>query len=1166
MRWAKRYGFQTDGLFTIVLLGCCMGLMMLVSCRPDPSDVALKSNELIQIAPGASEHRQLAGGASEVFGIAINKDQLLRFSIDKGDLLLSTTLYGPTGVKLLEHVSQDFENVELSFPAQIAGTYTIELRSQESGPRQYELKVQPLTPVTVQNQKDSEARRAMAHGELLRAKSVAASFREATEQFDKATLIWTSIADFSGAAHAALKSGDIYFFLSEYQEASKRYQNAEAVAAKAGDWLAKAKALSQMGRTQSFLGNNDLAQKQLTEALNLFQQHEAGRNAIATNAYGEALTNLAEVSYSKGNFVKSLDQLESALKAFQNYRKGEARARLLMGQLTGSIGETGRAVAELTKARELYQSINDKNGEMLANTTLELAPSGAGNESPRIEVRRKAIEVFQSTGDRQSEATALNSLGSSYQSVEQYEIAINYYEEALKLSQAIGSVDGATATTLQLAITYFKNNKLDQALRYYELCLELARSVGNARDEAYALTGIAEIYAAKGLHKEAAAQYQKVLKFYELIGDLRGQAMALNGYGDSLLQLGQKQEALDVYNRALSFSEDVGERGILISALYDLARANLELGSPDTALPFIQRSLDIIEDLRANVESPEFRVSYFSGLQQHYELCINILMQLEKLKPGQGFAAKALAVSERGRARLLIELVTESRSNLRTGADPQLLEQERKLRGLLRVQAAYRIDLSLNRKDEAEIADAENKVAQLRADYQAVLAQLNRQQPRLFSLEHAPPLDLQRIQTELGASDTMLLEYSLGETSSYLWAVTSDSLKFYELPGRQSVEDAAREYYEALSARQETEGQTAKDYQDSVQAANKLLAEKAAHLSGILLGPLAGQLGTRRLLVVAEGALQYIPFDALPVPGANTLLLETNEVVVLPSFSTLIAIRGKQNRSTSTRKLVAVIADPVFSGNDARMQLNAKSLDKGQFSRLTHASEEADAISGVAPWATTLVAKGFAATRETAMSSDVGQYQIVHFATHAFEDTKHPELSSVVLTLVDPHGEQIDGVMPLHDIYSLDLSAELTVLSACQTALGKETRGEGLVGLTHGFMSAGSKSVVASLWKVDDRATAVLMAYFYEAMLKQGMSPAAALRSAKLKMMRDKNWSAPYYWAGFVVQGEYENRITVDQRTSLRFAFLLLFLVGLIAVGFFIFQKRKRRYSAPQSS
>ncbi|HXQ70585.1 MAG TPA: CHAT domain-containing tetratricopeptide repeat protein, partial [Pyrinomonadaceae bacterium] len=674
---------------------------------------------------------------------------------------------------------------------------------------------------------------------------------------------------------------------------------------------------------------------------------------------------------------------------------------------------------------------------------------------------------------------------------------------------------------------------------------------------------LAAIYASRGLHKLAAGLYQKTLKFYESSGDLRGQSLVLNAYGDSLLEQQKKQEALETYSRALEFSERVNDPGVVISTFYNVARAHLALGSPEAARPFIQKSISLIESLRANVASPEYRASYFSGVQENYELCIHVLMQLEKLKPGQGFGAEALAVSERARARLLVDLVSQARSTPRAGVANELLERERRLSESLRSQVEYRMTLSPNQK--AELAEVDDDLIELRVQYQALLVELSQQQPHLFSIEQAPSPDLQRIQNELRGSDTMLLEYSLGESSSYLWAVTSDSVKFYELPSAKTIEDAAREYYELVTTIQGTEEQVSKDYQSNIDAAHKLLSEKAAYLSRTLLGPLAGQLGTRRLLVVLDGALQYIPLDALPVSGATngTLLVDTNEVVVLPSMSTLIAIRAKQNRSRSTGKLVAVIADPVFSGSDARVQFNANSSATNQFNRLTHTSEEADAIGALAPWGTTLMVKGFDASRETAMSSDVAQYQIIHFATHAVPNEEHPELSSVVLTMVDRNGEKADGLMPLHDIYSLDLAAELTVLSACQTALGKNTKGEGLVGLTHGFMSAGSKSVVASLWKVDDRATAFLMANFYEAMLQQGMSPAAALRSAKLKMKQDKRWSEPYFWAGFVIQGEYENHIEVDHHSTL-FGLMLLVLLALVAAAVAIFQRR--RFSASHSS
>jgi CHAT domain-containing protein/tetratricopeptide (TPR) repeat protein len=1155
-----------SGTLSLMLLGFCMCLTMFAGCRSgtksSTSDAGLTSSEPIGIAPGTTSRRELIGGAKEVFSLSADPGQLLRFSIDKGDLLLATTVYGPTGVKLLEHVSQDFEIVELSFPCQLAGAYTIEIRSQESAqtPRQYELKVQPLTPVTELSLKDSEARQAMANAEVLRAKTLAASYREAAEQFDKAALIWTSNSDFANAARAALKSGDVYFLLSDYKESSKRSQYVEEIAEKSGDWLAKAKALSQMGLSQSYLGNNDVAQKQLNQALDLFKQHQADRDVIATNAYGEALTNLAEVSYSIGDFTRSKQQLENALKVFRNHRKGEARAHLVLGFITGSIGKVDTAAAELTKAEDLYRSINDKIGETRARLIPEEGES-QGNENRPSEMYFKAVDTFHSAGDRMDEATALNALGASYERLGQHRLAIIQYQTALQIYQDIGLAEAVSVSTLQIAMSYAADENFDQARAYYERCLTLTRSVGNVRDEMNALSGIAKVYAAQGLHKQAAELFPKVLKFYESIGDLRGRAMTLNDYGESLLQLEDKLSALDTYRRALPFSEHVGEPGVLIKTLYGLARARLELGFPEAALPFIQRSLNIIEDLRANVQSPEFRVSYFEGVQPHYELCIRVLMQLETLKPGQGFAAEAFRVSERGRARLLVDLVTESRSRIRTGVDAHLLERERRIRESIRLQAAYKVDLLSKKSDKAEIAEVDNNVVQLRAQYQEVMAELSRRQPRLFSIEQAPPLDLQRIQRELG-SDTMLLEYSLGETSSYVWAVTSDSFKFYELPAGKTIEDAVREYYQSVTARQGTGSQ---NYEASVTAADKLLEEKTTHLGQLLFGPVAGQFGNKRLLVVAEGALQYIPLDALRVPG-GPLLLETNEVVVLPSISTLMAIRDKINRSASPRKLVAVIADPVFSSSDGRVQTKTDLPEETKLNRLIHASEEADAITGVAPWGTTLVAKGFDATRETAMSSDFGQYQIVHFATHAFPDDKHPELSSVVLTLVNRDSQRADGLMPLPDIYSLDLSAELTVLSACQTALGKDIKGEGLVGLTHGFLSAGSNTVVASLWNVDDRATAIFMGHFYKAMLQEDMPPAAALRSAKLKMMRDKDWGAPYYWAGFVVQGEYRNHIAIDHQSSLRFGFMLLFLLGLIAAGLLILRKRNRRFSAPQSS
>jgi len=1053
------------------------------------------------------------------------------------------------------------------------------------------IKVQSTT-VTQTDPRDREARQLLARAEELRANWTAVALRQAIDHYEKAALLWTSISDLKKASEATLKAGDVYFLLSEYTQALKRYHDAEAVAQKSGDWLVQAKALSQMGRLQSYFGNNDLAQKQLTQSLDLFKRYESNRTVSATNAYGEALSNLAEVSYSKGDYLTASKQLDNALNAFQDDRKGEARVRLFKSYIAGSIGETDKALVEISRALELFREINDKSGEGLALTAMGLWHSSNQDHIPALEINKEALEIFHAIGDQHNEAIALNAIGQAYQNLNEYANALTFYKNALTLFENTRTLDAASGTTCAIASTHYLSGNLDQALASYERCLQLSRIVGKHRIEAYALEGIASIYGAQGRHRQAVKQYQDLERFFKSNGDLRGQAMALNGHGDLFLRLGEKQKALDVFGQAFSLSEKMGDRGILIATLYNLARANEALGLHETALSLIRKSFNLIEGIRANVASPDFRASYFSAVKRHYDLCIEILMQLHRLRPGEGFAAEAFSISEQGRARLLLDLLSESRPNMRAGAARDLVEKERTLRGLLRAQAEYQLNLSMSGKDSAELTDVADQIARLRSDYQTVQAQLREQNPRLFSFEQFAPVDLERIQKELQSSDTILLEYALGDDHSYLWAVTSNSSDSYILPARREIEDAAREFFKMITARQGSDDQSEKDYQANIAAADNRYSEKASNLSRMLLGPVIEKLGSRRIVVVTDGALQYIPFEALPtrfaqptgpVEASTSFLIATNEVVVLPSASTLIAIRSAQNHKGSPDKLIAIIADPVFSASDDRVpqqalrpaiaktaadqnldQAEQQTVKKLRLARLAHASEEADAISTAAPWGTTLVAKGFDASRETVMSPEVSRAQIVHFATHGFLDTEHPELSAIVLTMTDRNGAKTDGLMPLPDIYTLDLSAELIVLSACQTALGKDIKGEGLVGLTHSFMSAGAKSVVASLWKVDDRATAALMADFYEGMLQKGMTPAAALRSAKLKMMSRKQWSPPYYWAGFVLQGEYTNHITVDRYSWLRPGLILLFVMILIATALLVFQKRRRQIRPAQ--
>jgi len=316
------------------------------------------------------------------------------------------------------------------------------------------------------------------------------------------------------------------------------------------------------------------------------------------------------------------------------------------------------------------------------------------------------------------------------------------------------------------------------------------------------------------------------------------------------------------------------------------------------------------------------------------------------------------------------------------------------------------------------------------------------------------------------------------------------------------------------------------------------LGEALGQLAQVVLGPIAGELRQERLLVVADGALQYVPFGALPVQ--NLPLIVDHEIVNLPSASVLAALRRETEHRASPPKAVAVVADPVFRLNDERfpsslrlssvtprsgplgdVERSARDLGINGFDRLQFAGLEARSILQLVPPDQRLADLGFDADRRRVTDAELGRYRIVHFATHAVFDTLHPELSGIVLSLLDRNGRPQDGYLRAYEVYSLKLPVDLVVLSACRTALGPETRGEGLGVLTRGFMYAGAPRVVVSFWNVSDRGTAHLMELFYHGVLGQGLRPAAALRLAQKEMLRSREWSSPYYWAGFVLEGEW---------------------------------------------
>jgi CHAT domain-containing protein/Tfp pilus assembly protein PilF len=770
------------------------------------------------------------------------------------------------------------------------------------------------------------------------------------------------------------------------------------------------------------------------------------------------------------------------------------------------------------------------------------------------------------------EAITLTNIGAVYDSLGEMQKALEKFNEALPLERAVGDRVVEATTLNNIGQSYYSLGEMQKALEKYNESLSLTRAVGDRRGEAVTLTNIGRVYLSLGETQKALEKYNEALTLSREVGARRGEATTLNNIGRVYLSLGEMQKALDKFNEALSIRLAIGERREEAYTLLGIAQAEQKRGNLTQARRTIEQAVGLIESMRTDIASQELRSSYFASRHEFFESYIDVLMQMHKQNPAAALDAVAFEVSERARARSLLELLKEARADIRQGVDGSLLDRERSLRQLLNAKAAAQIAL-LNRKHTPAQAEAFAKeIASITTEYEELRAQIRARSPKYAALTQPQPLTLTEIQRKVLDPDTLLLEYSLGDNASYLFVVDQTSITSHQLPKRAEIEAATRRLRELLIAPQPQSGDTEAKYQARIKESRESYWPQAAVLSRMLLLPVAsqagqaGQLGRKRLLIVADGALQYIPFAALPVPSPGNNedrnsgtepqpLFVEHEIVNLPSASILATLRSETAGRKPAERSLAVLADPVFTDDDTRVRRNVskasakgkiRSADsdemdigfqqmsrsgretgvvgaEGGFGRLLSTRREAAAISALVPERERMQALDFEASRKTALRPELGQYRIVHFATHGMLNNIHPELSGIVLSLVDDDGKPQDGFLRLQDIYNLKLPAELVALSACETGLGKEIKGEGLVGLTRGFMYAGAPRIVASLWKVDDRATSELMKRFYQGMLgPEALRPAAALRQAQLSIWKQKQWRGPYYWAAFVLQGEWK--------------------------------------------
>lgn len=719
-----------------------------------------------------------------------------------------------------------------------------------------------------------------------------------------------------------------------------------------------------------------------------------------------------------------------------------------------------------------------------------------------------------------------------------------YHRRALAIATQLDPDSLTVADVLSnLAECVLQRGDRTRAEKFHKEALVIReKQLPRSLSSAYDLAGLGRIARMRGQLDKAEGYYGQALSIAEMIdAPDRDRASFLMGFAAVFRKKREFSKAEQLYRQALEIIEKADPDSIdRADTLAELASTLYEDHQIEMSAQLFREALDRAEDQALHLGGvEEDRPRYRAQHVRYYQEYMNVLVEL-------GEPQQAFELLENSHARTFLEMLSNSHVDIERGAPSALLARERELRGMLNHRAESRIQQGGNRGPSGQGADSNDDLGELLVEHQQIQAQIRESSPAYAALAHPVTLGLKTIQSLLDGN-TVLLEYSLGDERSYLWAVTDHSLTVHQLGKRADIEAVARRVYRLLTFpnRQDDNSSTS-----SQAIAEKAYAVAASKLSRLVLNPVAKLLQRKRVVIVSDGALQYIPFSALPTPGkgADALpLILDHEIVNLPSASILAELRRQAAGRPKAPKAVAILADPVFNPKDERLDpgavgrhsalpaysppgrdLTRSAQDIGltrdgkpYLSRLLYTRSEADAVMAVTPRGKGMAALDFEASRRTAMSRQLANYRIVHFATHGILDNKHPQLSGLVLSLVNEKGKPQDGFLKLQDVYNMRLPVDLVVLSGCETGLGEQINGEGLIGLTRGFMYAGATRVVASLWSVSDIATAGLMAEFYRAMEHDGMRPAAALRAAQIRMWNQRQWSFPYYWAAFQIQGDW---------------------------------------------
>ncbi len=879
----------------------------------------------------------------------------------------------------------------------------------------------------------------------------------------------------------------------------------------------------------------------------------------------------------RGKADQALGLLEQALKGFTaaSDQKGIAISEDALGDLYNRQGQYSVALDHYQKARSAYGSANDNY-----NANLMLAKVGEmyfrqGNVS---EARSAYSQMTVTKPDT-------SAVGTAKDAKKKADTGKSIFGKVRGLGSGTPSASTVTEASSVASDVKSEVDQTREAYRQFILYSIYELGLGRADYESNAYDG-AQTHFNNAL---AAADNPIYGKFGQA---RRWRVAARTSLGDVALNQNRYADAIKLYTQAADGARKDNRPDLVWPALRGMGRSRWAQAAAekdqkkaakgrDDAIAAYRDALQTIESIRqGSLSADEARTTFLASTKDVFDEAAGALAERALMaQPAGGAlsgaaltdAAEAFKITEQSRARSLLDMLGESGANITEGVPQELLK--RKQDNLDRQQEIAQILTGASLSQEADQkksnADLEAELDKLQTEYDSIENQIRAASPRYASLTQPAPLTVADVQSQVLDDKTVLLEYGLGQQNSYLWAVSQGGVSLYKLPARSTVDQQAIDFRAQLvpaklrtrlvgadvSGAQQTRG-LGLSSAPADSAAVTAFVNASNTLYKTAVEPAAKDIGDKRILVVADGSLNYIPFEALVSASGGSdysalpYLIKTNEIVYSPSASVIGVIR-KQSKPAAG-KGVLLIADPVFNSADPRAKGAAATAAGGGDTRGLGLSSAIQDVAGQAPTTSggagaglplprllgtrteaeqiSQIVKASGGTADTWMdlnaneasisTKDLKNYRVLHIATHGLLDAERPQFTGLVLSLVG--NKTGDGFLRTDEIFNLNLGSPLVMLSACETGLGKEKKGEGVIGLTRAFMYAGAPTVGVSLWSVGDRSTAELMTGFYKRMLTgRALRPQQPCRQAQMDMIAGKKFAPPYNWAPFVLVGDW---------------------------------------------